>query len=377
MSLQSLVFCSDEKVVKVLRRVLGDLEIAVEPHDDGDAVVRKLTRSRYEAVIIDWADPKASDILKSVRSAPCNKRAIAVAMVDSQTALRNAFALGAHFVLYKPISYERARASFRAARALMRRERRRNTRVPVQIEVMLLTDDGKKQSAKSTDLGEGGVAVNIARRPPSPLHLRFTVPGTEFKVECKGEVAWENAGQQAGIRFRDLSMEAHSELKAWITRQLAEPEPEDPPLNCKLTDLSLGGCYLEVSSPFPAKTRVMLSMKVGDLRIQAEGVVRVLHAEVGMGVEFTRNTSEQRAQVEKFIQALISSDGQIPNILVEPQGLESELPASSDSAPASGIEDPLIDLFYKKADLTAESFLAELRRQRRGNNQPAETACSA
>ena len=30
MSLKSLVLCSDEKIVRVLRRVLGDLEIDVE-----------------------------------------------------------------------------------------------------------------------------------------------------------------------------------------------------------------------------------------------------------------------------------------------------------------------------------------------------------
>jgi len=32
MNLQALVLCSDEKIVRVLRRVLNDLEIAVELH---------------------------------------------------------------------------------------------------------------------------------------------------------------------------------------------------------------------------------------------------------------------------------------------------------------------------------------------------------
>jgi len=375
MSLQSLVFCSDEKVIKVLRRALGDLEIGVEHCGDGDAVIRKLTRNRFEAVIVDCDEAKASDILKSVRSAPCNKHAIAVAMVDSQTALRSAFELGAHFVLYKPVSTERAKASFRAARALMKRERRRNARVPVQAAVTLLSADGQKeQKVQTADLSEGGVSVQLARRPSGPFSVRFTLPETEFKLECRGELAWENAGHQAGIRFRDLSIDAQAQLKAWVARQLAEPEPDDPPLSCKLTDLSLGGCYLEVASPFPVRTRVTLSMKVGDLQIQAEGVVRVLHAEAGMGVEFTRNTSEQRARVEQFIQALIDSGGQLPDILVEPEGLECELP--NQAGGAQHLEDPLIDLFYKKADLPTEGFLEELRKQRRSGVETAE-ACPA
>jgi hypothetical protein len=40
MSLQSLVFCPDEKIVRVLRRVLSDLEIAVERCSDADSAIR-------------------------------------------------------------------------------------------------------------------------------------------------------------------------------------------------------------------------------------------------------------------------------------------------------------------------------------------------
>src|SRR5438067_6218624 len=127
MSLQALLFCSDDKIVRVLRRVLGDLEVDVEHCTELDSAIRKLTRQRFEGVIVDCAEEEsATQLLKSTRSAPCNKRSVAVALVDGQTALRSVFSLGAHFVLYKPISTERAKASFRAVRALMKRERRRN-----------------------------------------------------------------------------------------------------------------------------------------------------------------------------------------------------------------------------------------------------------
>ena len=45
MNLQSLVLCSDEKIVRVLRRVLNDLEIAV----DQSAYPDSASRSRYNA----------------------------------------------------------------------------------------------------------------------------------------------------------------------------------------------------------------------------------------------------------------------------------------------------------------------------------------
>ena len=51
--LQALLLCSDDKVVRVLRRVLTDLEIGVEHCTDLDSAVQRLTRQRFEAVIVD------------------------------------------------------------------------------------------------------------------------------------------------------------------------------------------------------------------------------------------------------------------------------------------------------------------------------------
>ena len=47
MSLHSLVVCSDEKIIRVLRRVLSDLEIGMENCIDAESAVRKLSRQRY------------------------------------------------------------------------------------------------------------------------------------------------------------------------------------------------------------------------------------------------------------------------------------------------------------------------------------------
>jgi len=63
--LQALLLCDDDKVVRVLRRVLSELEIAVEHCQDADSAIQKLTRQRFEAVIIDCSTPEiASRVLK-------------------------------------------------------------------------------------------------------------------------------------------------------------------------------------------------------------------------------------------------------------------------------------------------------------------------
>ena len=379
MSLQSLVFCPDEKIVRVLRRVLSDLEIAVERCSDADSAIRKLTRQRFEAVIVDCTDENlASQVLRSARSAPCNKHAVAVAIVDGTTKLRSAFELGAHFVLYKPISSERAKASFRAVRAMMKRERRRNIRVAIEIPVTLAVKDGAgQQRAVTSDLSEGGIAIQSSQRPKKmgAMSVQFTLPGTSHVVKCMGEIAWENAGRQTGVRFVDMSPETRDRLKAWISNHSPDSEQDDPPVQCKLSDLSLGGCYLETASPFPERTRVVLSMRIKQLQVQAEGVVRVMHPEVGMGVEFTQKTTQEREHVERFIHTLTSSGGAVPQLLVEPEGFESDEPPTPD-ADIDEPYDPLLDLFRNKSELDTEPFLTELRKQRPSDPESVQTGVS-
>jgi DNA-binding response OmpR family regulator len=375
MSLKSLLLCSDEKIIRVLRRVLIDLEIAMEHCARAEDAVHKLTRERFEAVIVDCDDmPSASVVLKSVRTAPCNKRAIAVGLIDGHTGLRIPFEMGAHFVLYKPISSERARTSFRAARALMKRERRRNLRVPIQIPV---TFPNTGQRPTTIDLGEGGLAVKASRKmiKSGPLQLSFTLPGSDAPIEVSGQVAWESPNGQTGIRFVDVPPEISRQLKTWLNDNAPESEKDDPPVRCRLTDLSLGGCYLEMNAPFPVRTRVVLSMRVADLEVQAEGVVRVMHPEMGMGVEFTQRTTQQREHVEKFIQMLMNSKGVLPNLMVAPEGLEPEVvQAASALESAEELDDPLLELFHRRSELPADAFLGELRKQRRSqNSDPAET----
>jgi CheY-like chemotaxis protein len=377
MRLRALLLCADEKIMRVLRRVLSDLEIDIDHCPDADSAVHKLTRDHYECVIVDCQDDDtAAQVLGSARSAPRNKRAVAVAIIDGEKVVRSAFNLGAHFVLYKPISAERAKNSFRAARALMKKERRHNARVPVKIPVALVRQAGMRMKAETTDLGEGGMAIRLSQsfNSEGPVGVIFTLPGTEQVVECKGEIAWQNTGKQAGVRFVEVGAEVQERIKSWLDRNNPDEESDDPPVPGRLTDLSQGGCYMEMSAPFPARTKVVLEVQSAGKQIQVEGIVRVAHPEVGMGVEFARGTEAQKEQVETFINALMS-DEEIPELMVHPEGLENSLPHRETPKPGEPA-DPLLDLFQFRSTLPAPEFQAELLRQRNAHTQ-SEGAASA
>jgi len=376
MSLKALLLCSDDKIVRVLRRTLSDLDISAELCSSADAALRKLTRQRYEAIVVDCADDGSADVLRSARSAPCNKRAVAVAIVEPIVGLKAVFEIGAHFVLYKPVSAERAKTSFRAARALMKSERRRNARVSVQLPVLMRSITGANLKVTTTDLSEGGIAVKVpyGRRPLGKWQIVLNLPGMEGDLELPGEFAWEGSGAQAGIRFSEVAPEAMHKLREWLRQNSPDAEQDDPPIRCQLTDLSLGGCYLEISSPFPRSTRVTLSMRAAQVEVRVQGVVRVMHPDKGMGVEFTQTSVEHQSAVEKFLHTLSENRTLSPELLVEPEGLETEMSAPKISATA--MDDPLLQLFHTQT-LTAEEFHEALRQQRASAPVLADESASA
>jgi DNA-binding response OmpR family regulator len=363
--LQSLLLCSDDKVVRVLRRVLTDLEIGVEHCTDLDSAIQKLTRQRFEAVIVDCTSQEiAAKILKGTHSAPANKRAIAVAIIDGQSALKSAFELGAHFVLFKPISLERTKASFRSVRALMKRERRRHARIPVELSVKLQTENPSRTvEVVTADLSENGVAIKNKSKLPPSFGVQFALPGATSQINCRGEVAW-NGNDLQGIRFCDLPEDQNIRLKSWIFRQMQAGDADDPPVTCRLTDLSLNACYLETESPFPVRTRLQIVMKVRELELPVEGIVRVMHPGAGMGVQFTRQNDEETKKVEDFIQTLMNSDGAVPEIEVRPDSIDNTPSAFSAPHLEHKHSDPLLSLFHSGAELPPDDFHAELRKQR-------------
>jgi len=389
MNLKSLLLSSDEKTVRTLRRVLSDLEIGVEHVSAAEEAIRRITRQRYEAIIVDAANvEEASNVLRGAQAAPVNKRALSIVLVESSVGLKGGFGMGAHFVLHKPFAVERAKASFRAVRALMKRERRMQLRIPVEIPVEC---HGTRQyRAKTIDLCEGGMAVKFSGRVGKESILRFSLelPGLKRRLELQGEMAWEGSDDHAGVRFKNTSDEQIAALRQWIGNQLPEAEPDDPPVTCRLTDLSLGGCYLTTVSPFPRGTRVMLSIKTSDLEVHAEGIVLVAHPEFGMGVEFLQTTPEQRDRVHRMITTLRANPDNSPELLVEPQGLETSLAdgdstafqmsastTSTDHASTAGPaesglgEDALVDLFRHNFQVPVDAFLQQMREQRQSVGQ--------
>jgi CheY-like chemotaxis protein len=368
MTFQSLLVSKDEQAISVLTPVLAGFGLGVQCCGYPDAICR-LSEQKFEAVVVDYDDPhSAALVLQNVFQASAGNHTLTVALLSDKTKVRNVFGAGANFVLYKPLGQAQAEATLRAATALMKRDRRSSFRVPVQFPVQIQVQAGSGIEGIVLDLSEEGLDILAAQPlyPSANISVHFTLPGENHPLEARGEVAWANPNGESGVRFVDLPDNLRVALKAWVTAHAAELPPEDSELvsQCRLTDLSLGGCYVETESPFPEQSGITLRLKADDVEVQAEGVVRVMHPSSGMGIEFAARTPEQREQVGGFIAALTSRPRVLPQLCITPLAITANGHNHPETSAEAESEDSLLTLLRHHASLSQEEFLQELRKQR-------------
>jgi CheY-like chemotaxis protein len=375
MILQALLVSKDDPTAETLVQVLAQFGVAVERSNVADVAAARLTEQRFDQVIVDFdADfdtpEAASSVLEACRhlTGPDRHPPVTVALLHDASQIRSILGAGAHFILTKPITAEQAHNTLRAATAMLKRERRQSMRVAVQAAVSIKLDDGNNIEGIMLDLSTGGMDVLAAKSlpPQTMVRVSFELPDSGIGIEGDAEVAWSTSNGQTGLRFLDIDPKMREEMGEWLAARShdALPEETDAVSQCKLTDLSLGGCYVQTESPFPESSAVDLCLRASGLEIHAEGLVRIMHPGHGMGIEFPARTEEQRKSVGEFIEFLTSQPGTTPQLETSPRALIANVIDLNQNGNAAEADDPLLELLRSGNSLDEEAFLAELHRQR-------------
>jgi hypothetical protein len=152
------------------------------------------------------------------------------------------------------------------------------------------------------------------------------------------------------------------------TPRPASPEPpKQAGRRWRLTDLSVGACYLESATPFSNGTPVLISVRALNNEYLLDGIVRASHLEEGMGVEFVR--SEEHGQRVRELIEQLKSHREVPRIFVGRKEGRQAASVQEDELSDSESRDPLLDLVRQGSSLSAEQFLSDLRAQRLGKRR--------
>jgi len=379
MTLSALLVCVDKAAAEVLRRVLKELSIGVESCPDFARASIRAAQERFDVIIVDGeSSAEVMSLLRETRLSRLNDSTLAVAVVPTQDSIRELFSLGVNFVLYKPVAYDRALSSLRAARAVMRKEKRKNARAAVHTHATVDYANVQQEKATLVDLGQDGMAVTFGKKlpPTSKVYFQFKLPGQTASVRLSGQVVWQDWNGRGGVQFVDVPKASRRLLEEYLganlprdggRRELPEVmvEMEEPlqlatisvseqthgsektshgshgtaaqaadspasaaeteannrrtgpryscrigaevyrtgtpvPHHCCLTDLSSGGCYLEVALPFPAGSTVEILVRTYELKLRLRGLVQTSHPGYGMGVAFELKTKEEQSNVKKL-----------------------------------------------------------------------------
>lgn len=359
MDLRVLVVCPDQNAATLLTTVLSEMEMAVEHTPSISRGLKLLDEQPFDAIVLDYRADHASEKFPAcLRQSARNRTTMLIAVVDGEFNARPLFRLGANFVLYRPLSAERTRLSMHAARGLMRRERRRSPRTRVNSPATVSYAGAPDFSATLIDINDGGALITTRNRLPSAgkVYFEFAPPGQGQLVRLAGDVVWQDSSGRAGIRFLNVPRASRRLIQAWLQRNGAQPDPGSQaqsalianqsgpnrqagehkdrgrfsnagnrrgeerlackigaevyligtsiPNRCTLSDISEGGCYIEMPSPFAGRPAVEILIRTSDMKFKIMGQVLTTHPGFGMGVRFLFRDSAEREEVLRLLAVL-------------------------------------------------------------------------
>jgi|SRR5579863_5994030 len=224
--LRSLLVTRDEKTVHIVGRVFKDLDVQFEHYDDAGTALEKLTKGRYDAIVLDDQVEESVAILETALELPSCSKAVRIVLAEPATAMHAVFKTGTQVILYKPLSLERVRHGLRAVRNLMGRDRRRgSSRVATTLAARIRHGKGASVPVFIADMSDSGAAIHCGSGDlpySGNLQLDFALPGDSDRIHVTAELVWQNNEGAAGVRFLDMASYARKKLSHWLKEELSE-----------------------------------------------------------------------------------------------------------------------------------------------------------
>jgi len=232
MNISSLLVCADQAAASVLSQVLEELKIQFEVCPDIGRATIRLAQEHFDLIILDCErQEEVIKLLEESRASRANELSMSVIVVTGQESIRELFALGVNFVLYRPLSHERVLSTLRAAQMVLVHDKRRSPRAPIHTQATIDYAGVEQARATLVDIAEHGMAVNFNKKlpPACKVYFQFQLPGQTKNVRLSGQLVWQDWNGRAGIQFVDVPQTSRRVLQEWLktlSLDALKPAPE-------------------------------------------------------------------------------------------------------------------------------------------------------
>ncbi len=223
MTLESMVVSRDWQEVSVLECILGGMQIGVDVQSEPEEARRKLSRTKIDAVIVDYDLKGADAFVRKLEPMRQGEDAIPLVLMSGPLHHDQLRCSGADFFFEKPVSVEQAVHTLAAARNLILRGRLRYHRQAVQAAVSISANK-KRMDAELVNVSRGGIGVRSkeALQVGDALQLKFALPGRNLVVQARATVAWQKPNGYVGMRFEEIPTASLEELQLWLASRYFE-----------------------------------------------------------------------------------------------------------------------------------------------------------
>ena len=235
---------------------------------------------------------------------------------------------------------------------------------PVRLEI---------QTSKRNTTARVAKVISLGGQPESwLLGIELDLPGNFWGIEYAPS-DWIIVTPSKNAEEGQVQGPSRTESTRSGGGAAARPAPSVPAY--RLTDISVGACYIETVASFPTGTQVVLIIQVANEESTVGGIVRVSYTGSGVGIEFGPRTRDHLARVEHLIR-MLQENREFPRVFVAEGRPSHPTPVaiSAESPELKSSGDALLELVRQGDSLTLEQFLWELKDQRLGKRLEPRTS---
>jgi hypothetical protein len=141
--------------------------------------------------------------------------------------------------------------------------------------------------------------------------LKKTQVGVQLVMDQ--DCPWAGA-LPTGMQVEERTVQRHDNRRKFVRHKISFPlelrdERVNTPLRVNATDISGNGCYVETVMPLAVATSLRVDLWIGEERLAPSAVVRTRDPGVGMGIEFTGLTEEQKKRFQAHLDQIDQNSG--------------------------------------------------------------------